>query len=121
MLSEIGNPVATARVRWIPADEGGRASGPPTGPVHAATATFRTGDPVERDPGWPATDPRTTSVLLQRIGPAPCEVELATVGFLAPDQARPYLREGAELVVLEGPRPVADAVITEVLPQAEST
>ncbi|WP_007024985.1 hypothetical protein [Saccharomonospora iraqiensis] len=121
MLSEIGNPVATARMRWIPAEEGGRASGPPTAAVYASTTTFRTGDPVEQDAGWPATDPRTTSVLLQRVEPEPHEVERSKVGFLAPEQARPYLREGAELVVLEGPKPVAEAVITEVLRTGEDT
>ncbi|KHF45564.1 hypothetical protein MINT15_07810 [Saccharomonospora viridis] len=119
MLENIENPLALATVTWLPPEQGGRRSGPPSAPVYASTTTFRTGDAVESEPGWPATDPRTVSVLLQRIDPTPQTTELVKVGFLAPELARPYLHEGAELVILEGPKQVAHAVITEVLTEDE--
>lgn len=114
MLESLDDPLATATVTWLTAEEGGRRSGPPTAPVYTTTATFRTGDAVERAPGWPASDPRTLSVLLQRIETEPRPTETMKVDFIAREEALPYLETGAEMVVLEGPRRVADAVIIEV-------
>ncbi|MBK1786883.1 hypothetical protein [Prauserella cavernicola] len=115
MIEHIENPAAVATVTWLPAEKGGRRSGPPTGPVYAATTAFTTGDPIESEPGWPATDPRTMSILLERTGSAPQITESMRVGFIAPELATSFLRHGAEFVVLEGPKPVAHGVVTEVL------
>ncbi|TDB77086.1 hypothetical protein [Micromonospora sp. KC721] len=111
MLAEIENPLASAVLTWIPADNGGRRSGPPTAPVYSATAAFRLGDDTQ--PGWPAVADQV-SILLQRMSQLPTETENVKVGFLFPELAAPFVKPGAEFVVLEGPKVVATGVIKEV-------
>ena len=114
-MIELTNPAATAVVRWVPASAGGRLSGPPTAPVYAATAIFRLGGEAEVTPGWPATADHL-SIMVQRVASLPDGADLANIGFLIPDLARPYLHSGAELLVMEGPKVVAHAVVRELLP-----
>jgi hypothetical protein len=101
--------MATAAIQWIPTPNGGRLSGPPTASVYAATAAFRLDD----------TEPWNTSALLsilvQRITTLDDGQHLANIGFLAPDLARPHLYPGAEIVITEGPKPVAHAHVRELL------
>ena len=115
MISNIEDPLAFAAVNWTSAEEGGRRSGPPTAPVYSATAVFKLGDDAEVMPGWPATADQL-SILLQRVS-QPATEEVVKVGFLYPELAQPFLRNGAEFLVLEGPRVVARGVVTELLPQ----
>ena len=115
MISEIEDPLALAAVTWLSAEEGGRRSGPPTAPVYSATAVFRLGNDEEVVPGWPVTADQV-SVLLQRISQSPATKEVVKVGFLYPELARPSLHERAEFLVLEGPKVVAHAVVTQLLP-----
>lgn len=114
MIEHLSDPVAVASVRWFPPEAGGRRSGPPTAHVYAATVAFRTGDPAEDDPAWPASDPRVLSILLRRADSVPSTSESMCVDFLNREQARPYLHHGRRFLVLEGAQPVADAVISEV-------
>jgi hypothetical protein len=114
-MTEMRNPLATAVVRWVPADQGGRRSGPPTADVYAATAVFVQGGEVETAPGWPATADQV-SILIKPTSRGEDAVDLAEIGFLAPDLVRPFLYAGAELLVMEGPRVVANAEIAQVLP-----
>jgi hypothetical protein len=112
--SHVKDPVAAVAVRWVAAAAGGRRSGPPTAPVYAATAVFRLDGEAETAPGWPANADQL-SILVQRTGVLPGGEDLASIGFLFPYLARPYLHVGAELVILEGPKAVAYAVVCELL------
>jgi hypothetical protein len=117
-MNEIENPVAGAVVHWRTAEQGGRLSGPPTVPVYMATAVFVLGDDSEVQSGWPASADQL-SILLQKTGELDDGRWECLVGFLVPELARPYVREGAELIVLEGPRTVAAAQVTAVLASPE--
>jgi hypothetical protein len=113
MIDNIENPVALISVRWLSAAEGGRRSGPPTAPVYAATCVFPLGGEEQTVPGWPASASQI-SILIQRLEPTPEDEELAKAGFLAPELAWPYLHVGAPILVMEGPKPVAHAVVREL-------
>lgn len=114
MRDRIDRPVAHAVVSWLSAEQGGRRSGPPTAPVYMATAVFPLGGERETQPGWPATADKL-SVLLQAVPGAAEGAGLYKVDFLVRDLARPFLHPGAEMVVTEGPKVVASAVIRDVL------
>lgn len=116
MMEKIEKPVAEAMVRWRTADEGGRRSGPPTAPVYMATAVFVQGGDREVEPGWPASADQL-SILLQKTEELDERRWRCVVGFLAPELARPNLRPGVELLVLEGPRVVASAQVDAVIEQ----
>jgi hypothetical protein len=113
-MVELKEPMATAEVRWVPAEDGGRKSGPPTAAVYAATAVFVLGGDAEVMPGWPASADQL-SILIRRLATDDNGLDMAEIGFLAPDLARPYLRPGRELLVLEGPQTVAWMQISELL------
>jgi hypothetical protein len=115
-MIEMRKPLATAVVRWVPADQGGRKSGPPTTEVYAATAVFVQGGEAETMPGWPAAADQV-SILIRPTSRGEDAVDIAEIGFLVPDLARPYLHAGAELLVMEGPKVVANAEIAQVLPE----
>jgi hypothetical protein len=119
MISNIEEPLALATVTWASVGEGGRRSGPPTAPVYSATAVFVLGNDAEVEPGWPVAA-NQISVLLQRVSQPAMTQETVKVGFLYPELARPSLHDGAEFVVLEGPKVVARAVVTQVLPTVDS-
>ena len=114
MMEKIEKPVAEALVHWRAADDGGRQSGPPTAPVYMATGVFVQGDDREVHPGWPASTDQL-SILLQKTKELDERRWLCLVGFLAPELARPNLRPGVELLVLEGPRVVASARVGAVV------
>ncbi|MBC9723670.1 hypothetical protein [Streptomyces sp. TRM68367] len=116
MMEKVEKPVAEAVVRWRTPDEGGRHSGPPTAPVYMATAVFVQGDDSEVQPGWPASADQL-SILLQKTGQLDERRWRYLVGFLAPELARPHLKPGAELLVLEGPRVVGSAQLSAVIEQ----
>ena len=118
-MDKIENPAARAVVRWRTAEEGGRRSGPATAPVYMATAVFALGEEDEVQPGWPASADQL-SILLEKTGELDDGRWSCAVGFLLPDLARPHLHPGAELLVLEGPRTVAVAHITEVFAAEQS-
>jgi hypothetical protein len=119
MITSIESPLALARVRWRTFEEGGRRSGPPTAPVYAATCVFplgQDGQDGEVQPGWPGSADQL-SVLLQHAdadADADSAYRLYRVGFLAPDLARPFLRPDARMLVLEGPKVVADGIVEAV-------
>ncbi|RKS76906.1 hypothetical protein BZB76_2273 [Actinomadura pelletieri DSM 43383] len=114
MMEKIEEPVADAVVRWHPAEQGGRRTGPPTAPVYMATAVFVLGGDDEVRPGWPGSAEQF-SILLQKIGEFEDDIWTCLVGFLVPESVRPHLHPGATLLVLEGPHTVATARITTVL------
>lgn len=114
MIEEITEPVANAVVTWVTPEMGGRSSGPPSGPVYAATSVFVHGGDAEVQPGWPAGADQL-SILLQGTDTLPGGAWLCKVDFLARDLAGPFIHPGAVLLVMEGPRVVATAVITAVV------
>ena len=113
-MKTIEKPVAIASVAWIPAADDGRRTGPPTAPVYASTCVFPLGGEEEIQPGWPMDVDAMFSILLEKVDGDPGGTGgTYEVGFLVPDLAVSYLHVGADVLVLEGPRPVATAVILE--------
>ena len=113
MIDSLEHPVASAFVTWLPASEGGRASGPPSAAVYAANCTFALGGERETVPGWAATT-EMFSVLIQRVGDGPNGAWLCNLDFLAADLVAAYLAPGVHMIVMEGPKVVGDATICEV-------
>ena len=117
MRDRIERPVAYAVVSWRSADQGGRRTGPPTASVYAATAVFPLGGERETQPDWLATGDMF-SVLLEEVPGSAEGVREYKVDFLVRDLARPFLHPGAEMLITEGPKVVASAVIRDVQPDA---
>jgi hypothetical protein len=113
MIKQITEPMARADVSWVSPDAGGRRSGPPTADVYAATAIFVMGDDAEVQPGWPS-GAQHLSILLQRISELTGESGRYKVDFLARELAWPLIHADAELLIMEGPKIVANAKITYV-------
>jgi hypothetical protein len=65
-------------------------------------------------PGWPATGEHFGATL-EFLNPEPDGGLFARLRFLAPDLATPYLSAGAELLLMEGPRVVAESKVVAVL------
>ncbi|MCK9921170.1 hypothetical protein MXD61_04495 [Frankia sp. AgPm24] len=115
-MQKIENPVAEGVVGWRTQAEGGRRSGPPTAPVYMATAVFVQGGEAEVQPDWPASADQL-SILLQETERLDDDHRRCLVGFLVPELALEHLRPGTVLLVLEGPRTVAQLRIETVLSQ----
>lgn len=113
MIDNIESPAAIARVTWLTAEQGGRRSGPPTAPVYAANCAFPLGGENEVVPGWPGTAEKF-SVLLQKQDVIADGSWVCKVDFLARHLVAPHLRTSAEMLVMEGPKVVAHAIITGV-------
>jgi hypothetical protein len=64
-------------------------------------------------PGWPA-GAEHFSILLEEVEALPGGAWLCKVDFLARDLARPYVHPGQPLLIMEGPKVVANAVIRDV-------
>ncbi|MFT3663322.1 MAG: hypothetical protein QM809_18740 [Gordonia sp. (in: high G+C Gram-positive bacteria)] len=112
MIAELESPFALASIRWRSAAEGGRRSGPPTATVYAANCLFADDPEVAGDAYF--------SVLVQKRSSDAEGVWSAAVDFLARDIARPHVRVGVSFFVMEGPRAVADAEITDLFDGAGS-
>jgi len=84
-----------ARIRWLSADEGGRAQ-PPTGEQYITVAQFK-----EPAGDW-STD--AWSVVVRFHGSR----EAADVSFLAPEAPPDLLKPGVVFELYEGRRKVAD-------------
>lgn len=83
----------------------------------AATAVFVHGQDEQIIPNWPAQGEHF-SVLFTFVGSAD-ETRTAKVDFLDRALVADYIREGAIFLVMAGPKPIAEAQITEVLWQPE--
>src|ERR1700743_1087483 len=111
MIEEIKEPLAHAVVTWVAPEMGGRRSGPPSAPVYAATSVFVRGGDAEVQPGWPAGADQL-SILVQRAETLPGGAWRCEIDFLARDLAAPLARPGAVLLIMEGPKVAAPAVVT---------
>jgi hypothetical protein len=80
-----------------------------------ATAALVRGEDASLQPGWPASASKV-SILLQELEKVATGVTRCLVGFLAPHLIVGDLHVGAELVVLEGPRVVAQLRVDSLLP-----
>ena len=118
MIDNLDNPAAVARVRWLSAADGGRISGPPTARVYASTCVFPLSDQEEATPEWLASTDMF-SILLQRIDLQPAIDEKVKVGFLVPGLVAPYLRVNARVIITEGHKVVAHAVIQELCAEGQ--
>lgn len=118
VIKEIEYPMATAEVAWLTAEEGGRRSGPPTAQVYAATCVFSLGGDADVLPDWPAAGD-ALSILLEAVDTATDGAGTYKLDFLVRDLARPFLHPLAKLLIMEGPKVVARAVIQEVIPVGE--
>lgn len=113
MIDNISSPAAWADVRWRSAADGGRKSGPPTAPVYAANCTFPLGSESDMVPGWPATAEKY-SLLLQKLSENADGAWHCALDFLARDLVAGLITPGAEVLVMEGPRVVGDAIVTAI-------
>lgn len=100
------------RVRFLTEREGGRASAPPRGPRFVTTAVPELGH-EEAPVGWPWTGPQF-SVVLDLLGAAGHEWTRVQASALAPEAIEASaLRPGARLLLLEGPKPLAQLRIDD--------
>jgi hypothetical protein len=111
MIDDIEEPLAHAVVTWVSAEMGGRRSGPPAARVYAATSVFVQGGDAEVQPGWPLGADQF-SILIQVTETLPGGAWVCKIDFLARDLVVPLVRPGVVLLIMEGPKVVATAVVT---------
>lgn len=117
-MRRIDKPMALASVRWLSESEGGRDM-PPVGPSYAATAVFILGGDAELIPGWPAKGEHF-SVLLDFGDNGAASADETKVEFMSWSLVADYLHPGATFLVMEGPRPVAQAQVTSTFEDQQS-
>ena len=99
----------TARVAWIPPEQGGRSS-PPTGPRYSAPARFD----AARD-AWPH---EAWSVVLDLISRPPGSTDwLAEVRFLFEEAPQELITAGARFELYEGKKRVAVGTVLPSVPE----
>lgn len=103
-MSIEANVPMRGRVRWLSPKEGGRISGPPTGPSFAATAVFGKEGDYEREP----SEADMFSVVLTFHGRSSVgEWAAVDIRALNPVVLSSIRRRGRHLWILEGERRVA--------------
>lgn len=113
MITTIDDPLATAWLRWLTPEQGGRRTGPPAGPVYLATCV-READAMRADARTVTAAEELLSIVIERVGQAGADEWTCRIDFLARRLAGPVLA-GRSLVVTEGPRVVARGHIVERL------
>jgi hypothetical protein len=109
-MREVSNPVAIARIRWLDP-----ARHPAPGSTMGATAVFVLGNDAEVIPRWPAAGKHFSILLTFTDALIGTEETEAKVDFLDREAVANYLREGATLLIMAGPQPIAEAQITRLL------
>lgn len=94
-------------------------SGPPTATVYMATTMLVHDSDPGAHPGHP-TSTEHLSILLQQAAQLENGHHRWLVGFLVPELARPWLKPGAELPVLEGPHTIGIARLVTVFETDDS-
>ncbi|GGK51259.1 hypothetical protein [Nocardia camponoti] len=103
----LGKPFGSGYITFKSADDGGRQTGRPTGPVYGANARV-----VGAAPG---TFSELVSMLIELPGTVTDGRELVRFGFIAPEIVAPSLYPGAVISVSEGPvKVVADLTVAEI-------
>ena len=119
VIEDIKEPLAHAVVTWVPPERGGRGSGPPGAPVYAATSVFVDGGDAEVQPSWPVGADQL-SILVQMMETLPGGAWLCKIDFLARDLAALLVHPGVVLLIMEGPKVVATAVVTAAVELGEA-
>lgn len=89
-----------ARIRWVPAEQGGRRLPPPSGSRYSTVARFEDETTTWTDEAW--------SIIADITEPPNESLEtMATIEFLAADAPTELLRAGNQFVLFEGARIVA--------------
>jgi len=101
---------AKATVTWFGVGEGGRASGPPTVSDYSPTVVFTS----KSDEVAGVESLKQFSVVMGMVETAGHTSDVY-LRFLAPDLVAGLIVPGAELLVMEGPKPVGKATIESVL------
>jgi len=104
---EVDEPMAIAHVTWLTADEGGRSSGPPLPTGYATICRFEGAD-------------FELSLVLKEDRPLSGMSGNYQVDFLSRELAKPFVAVGSRMEILEGPRVVAHAMITQIGPSYHS-
>ena len=114
-MKPVTDPVATVHVRSV---DSNRTLEP--GTTMGATAVFVLGRDEEVIPNWPAGGLHFSIILtFTEIGASRHEAD-AKVDFLDRAGVASYLREQAAFLIMAGPKPIAEAVITSVLWEPEA-
>lgn len=111
-MGGIALTVFSGKIRFFSAEEGGRRTGPPSGPRYWATAVKMLGDDVSRPENWPWSGGQFSVIL--DFSHSSMSWERASIQALAPEAPEAgVLRPGAELAILEGPKQVALFVVDD--------
>lgn len=101
----------TARIVWVPPDQGGRRS-PPIGPRYSAPARF--------EAAWDAWPDEAWSLVLELISRPTESVDwIAEVRFLVEQAPQELLTDGARFDLYEGQKCVAHGTVLPSAPQQD--
>ena len=81
--------------------------------MDAAQCAFPLGGEAELVPGWPATA-ELYSLLLQKLTERAWDTWRCALDFFAHDLVSNFVTVAARMLIMEGPKVVGEAVITEV-------
>lgn len=112
-MMSVEDPVALAVVEWLSAQAGGRQGDLPQWP-YAAVCDFLSED-MRHHPGCSENLGTSVSIVLEPVERASDTIWRVKVDYLAREAVLPCLWEGRQMVIREGARVVAVAVVTEVL------
>lgn len=111
MIPHIDEPLALARIEWLPPEVGRSQGAPEPSYVYAATVAF-----AEESSGADYRDwrlgPHDLSILLEPGDGDARDWGRTKIGFIAPALAEPRVMAYEHFVVFEGRRPVALGQIT---------
>lgn len=98
--------MATARIRWLPANEGGRQQ-PPPGPHYSTVARFQ----EQTEEQWTHD---AWSLVIELYGqPDDFGHQFADIRFLADDGPTNWLQPSSKFWLYEGHKKVADGIVLE--------
>ena len=112
-MMSIDDPVALAVMEWLSPQAGGRRSGPPSWP-YAATCDFLEED-MRHHPGHSESPGYTMSIVLEPTELVSVTVWKVKIDFLVRELVLPCLWPGRYIIIREGGRVAAVAMITDVL------
>jgi hypothetical protein len=109
-MRDVTDPMALVRIRWL-----NPGHHPAAGSTMGATAVFVMGNDAEVIPDWPAAGQHFSILLTFTEAPPGTEEAEAKVDFLDRDAVAERLHDDAKLLVMAGPKPIAEAEICAVL------
>jgi hypothetical protein len=109
-MRDVTDPVAMVRIHWLGANRE-----PEMGSTMGATAVFVLGDDASVVPDWPAAGEHHSILLTFTEVDLAVGVIEAKIDFLDRRSVAELLHEGAILLLMAGPTPIAEAEITAVM------